>query len=446
MVYNLRFDKFKKEIEGEVWGVILVTFSQNSKTKVISTGKHIKRIHFDEFRSKVFKRFKPTPIIDWRGINAEIEQIINHKNPFEAKPIQAVSNGYIAFVRKDISYIPNLSTRTSYGYAIKTFEDYLTSVNEKETDIPLNELNTDVFKGYKAFLDGRLSYGTIRYYFTLHRSFVTKAYEDELTNFTLRLKRFNLENNGKKPTVLSDNDITDLRKIPRTHPFFINIQFSMLQLFANGLRFGDCLLIKFSDFKMNYLEVHQMKTNRVLQIPYSAMFIDTVAIILGFDYTPSENSLKNSLNDILSDVNDENIITQRREHILNYIHSQKEDRFLFDFTDPILLKYNKGTDMDEEHHKRYVLHRVNHNNHLSKIRRELKLSVKKLSSHSMRYAYTRIALENEIPLRTLSHSLGHSSVTITEKYIRNNFQVDNYKIIGEMMALKYKITVPDKEV
>lgn len=444
MVNNVRFDKFKKEIEGEVWGVILVTFSQNSITKVISTKQKIKRVHFVKYFDKAFKRFNPlTTVIDSRRINLEIERIISTKNPFEAKLVPIISDGYIAFMRKDISFIPNLSTRKIYSYAVQSFEDYLKSI--ELTDLPLNELNLDVFRGYKAFLDGKVSFGTIKYYLTLHRSFIAKAFDDDKTDFILSLKRFKLENNGKKPTVLNDDDISKLRSVPRKHPLFRIVQFSMFQLFSNGIRFGDCLLIKFSDFKTDYLEVHQMKTNRVLQVPYSPMLIDTLYLILGFTYTPTIHPYNRYINEKYSDLNHDFINEPKRVHILNHIHSQK-DRFLFNFTDPILFSYKKGTNMTPEQHQRYILHRVNHNNHLIKINRELKLSVPTLSSHSMRYAYTRIALEKEIPIRTLSHSLGHSSITITEKYIRDNFQVDNYKIIGEMMALKYKQPLSDEKV
>lgn len=437
MTINLRFDRFKKEIEGEVCGVILVTFSQNSITKVVSTKHKIKRVHFDKYFNKAFKRFTPTTVINSTAINLAIEEIINNKNPFiiSSVPVPVVSDGYIAFVKKLNGYIPNLSTRKIYGYAISSFEDYLVTLDM--TDIPLNELSIDVFRGYKAYLDGRLSYGTIKYYFTLHRSFIANGFDDERTDFVLSLKRFSLNNNGKKPTVLTDEDINKLRSVKRTDKLFSTVQFSLMQLFSNGIRFSDCLLIKLSDFKPNYVEVHQMKTNRVLHALYSPMLIDTVAVILGFDYTPSDNNLKNTLNDLLSDVNDVIIMNERQEHILEYIQSQT-DRFLFDFVDPVLFSYKKGTDMNPEQHKRYILHRVNHNNHLLRLIKPLKLSVSTLSSHSMRYAYTRIALDNEIPLRTLSQSLGHSSITITEKYIRDNFQVENYKIIGEMWTKKYK--------
>lgn len=438
MTYNLRFDKFKKEIEGEVWGVILVTFSQNSITKVVSTKYKIKRVHFDKYFDKDFKRFNPgTNTIDAKYINSEIERIVNTKNPFEAKSIPILSDGYISFIKKDISYVANLSTRKIYSYAVSTFEEYIQSI--ELTDIPLNELNLDIFRNYKSFLDGKVSFGTIKYYLTLHRSFVTKAFDDELTQFVLSLKRFKLENNGKKPTVLNDDDITKIRNIPGDHPLYKFVQFAMMQLFSNGIRFSDCLLIKLSDFKDTYLEIHQMKTNRVLQVPFSPMLIDTLDLILNLKYIPTLHPYNRAINTALNNLNADYITEPKKEYVLRYIHNQK-DRFLFDFVDPLLLAYKKGSNMTVEQHKRYILHRVNYNNHLIKIRKQLKLSVATLSSHSMRYAYTRIALENEIPLRTLSQSLGHSSVTITEKYIRDNFQVENYKIIGEMMASKYKET------
>ena len=433
MVNNVRFDKLKKQIDGEVWGVVLVTFSQNSITKVISTGKKIRRIHFDKFFSKDFKRFSPTTVIDSKGINSEIELTINTKNPFNTKKIS--TDGYISFIRNEVSLIPNLSTKTTYTYIVESFVDFLTSINKQE--IPFSELTFDLFRHYKLYLDGKLSYGSIRYYFIVHRSFVAKGFEDEKTDLILTLKRFKLEKNAKKSTVLNDDDIEKLRNVPRSHPLIKFVQFSLMQLFTNGIRFSDCLLIKFSDFKPTYLEIHQMKTNRILQVLYSPMMIDTVYSILKKDYTPTLHPYNRGVNIALKDFNIEYINEEKQDAIINYIRKQ-EDRFLFDFVDPILLKYKKGTDMNEEQHKRYILHRVNYNNHLGKLIKPLELTVKTLSSHSMRYAYTRIALENEIPLHLLSQSLGHSSVVITENYIRNNFQVENYKIIGEMFATKYK--------
>ena len=100
---------------------------------------------------------------------------------------------------KEISFIPNLSTQKAYSYAISTFKEYLVSIQLTDIpieliDIPLNELSYDIFKGYKAFMDHNLSYGTIKYYFTLHPAFVAKAFEEDKTDFILSLKRFKLEN------------------------------------------------------------------------------------------------------------------------------------------------------------------------------------------------------------------------------------------------------------
>ncbi|MFT5250535.1 MAG: integrase [bacterium] len=435
MVYNLRFDKLKKEIEGEIWGVILVTFSQNSVTKVISTKKKIKRIHFDKFFKKDLKRFRPTTIIDSNGINSEIETIIHSRNPFITATKTDDTDGYISFIRNELSLIANLSTRTTYTYIVESFCDFLKTKNQ--TDILLKELTFDLFRHYKAFLDGTLSYGTIRYYFIVHRSFVARGFDQELTDLVLNLKRFKLEKNAKKPAVLSDDDVNKLRSISPQHPLIKFAQFSMMQLFSNGLRYSDCLLIKFSDFGRTYLTIHQMKTNRVLQVPYSPMLIDTLYSILKYTYTPSIHPYNSFVNEQLSDIDSEFVNKPKQEAIVNYIISQP-DRFLFDFVDPILLSYAKGTDMNEQQHKRYILHRVNHNNHLGKLIKPLKLSIKTLSSHSMRYAYTRMAIEDNIPIHIISRSLGHSSVAITENYIRNNFQLDKFEIIGEMFNNRYK--------
>lgn len=432
MKNNIRFDKLKKQSGDDIEGFILVTFSQNSITKVVSTGIKIRRIHFDKYFDKDFRLFRPTTVIDSKRININIENIIKTKNPFEVK---IPSDGYLSFIRNEVSLIPNLSTRTTYTYIVESFKDFLATTDK--TEISFSELSFDLFRHYKLFLDGTLSYGTIRYYFIVHRSFVAKAFDLEKTDLVLTLKRFKLEKNAKKPTVLSDDDIDILRNVDKSHPLINFIQFSLMQLFSNGLRFSDCLLIKFSHFHPTYLEIHQMKTNRILQVPYSPMLIDTLYSILKKTYTPSIHPYNRYINQQMKDINHEFINKPKQEAIIEFIHSQK-DKFLFDFVDPVLLNYKKGTDMDDDQHKRYILHRVNYNNHLGKLIKPLKLSVKTLSSHSMRYCYTRMALEEGIPIHILSRSLGHSSVAITENYLRNNFQLDKFEIIGEMFATKYK--------
>ena len=424
MKTNVLFYKDKSLVNGEQIGTVFVCFYQSGIKKLVSTKQKISSTHF-AFFSKEFQQFRKTKVIDYRLLNDTISDIIQTKNPFTQKKIN--TDGYVSFMRVDISFVPNLSTRTTYKYIAQSFEDYLTSIDK--TDIPLSELSFEVFRHYKQYLDGRLSFGTIKYYFNLHRAFIAKAFDENKTDFVLSLKRFQLEKNGKKPTVLCDEDIDKLRSVPRNHPLFKYVQFSQMQLFSNGIRFSDCLLIKLSDFKQTYLEVHQMKTNRVLQVLYSPMIIDTLYSILNCDYVPQIHPYNRYVNELSKDLDHEYINIPKQEEILAHIRSQP-DRFLFDFVDPILFDYMKGTDMNPEQHKRYILHRVNYNNHLGKLVKPLKLSVKTLTSHSMRYAFTRIALENEIPLRTLSQSLGHSSVVISENYIRNNFQVENYKIIN----------------
>lgn len=435
MKTNVLFDKDKTG----TMGTIYVCFYQSGIKKLVSTKRKISLAHF-EFFDKKSQQFDKTKVIDYRSLNDTIATVIQTKNPHTQKKIK--TDGYVSYMRDDISFVANLSTRTTYTYIAQSFEDYLISIGK--TDIQLSDLSFEVFRHYKQFLDGNLSYGTIKYYFNLHRAFVAKAFDENKTDFVLSLKRFQLERNGKKPTVLSDADIEKLRSVPPTHPLFKYVQFSQMQLFSNGIRFSDCLLIKLSDFKPTYLEVHQMKTNRVLQVPYSPMIIDTLYSILNCDYVPQIHPYNRYVNQMIKDLDVEYINTPKQKEILAYIKDQP-DRFLFDFVDPVLFDYSKGTDMNAAQHKRYILHRVNYNNHLGKLVTPLELSVKTLSSHSMRYAYTRIALENEIPLRTLSQSLGHSSVVITENYIRNNFQMESYKIIGEMWTTKYKKKTIDED-
>lgn len=435
MVYNLRFDKLKKQISDTgVMGFILVTFSDRGKTKVISTKRTISRAHFDRFFNKDFKRFAPTSVIDSKGINDIIEQIVKDQNPFEVKPVI----GFVAYCTKQLKYQLKPNTKTSYQYVIKSFEAFLATMGMK--DIPFARLNIELFREYKLFLDteDKLTSGTIKYNFIVLKSFINRANDDELCFLNLPLKKFNLEGNPKRPTVLSDSDIDSLLAVPTSNPLYKYVQFSLLQLFSNGLRFSDCLLIKLSDFKADYLEVRTMKVKIVLHIPYTPMMIDIVYRIMGMEYIPSIHPYNRAVNISIKDHSHEFINAPKREHILYYIKDQP-DRFLFDFADPILFDIDKSKAMKPDQHYKYLLIRMYFNSQLAKLIKPLEMSVTKYTSHSMRYAYTRLAIQNKIPIHLLSKSLGHSSVGITERYIRETFNIEDYSAIGDMMTSKFKL-------
>lgn len=106
---------------------------------------------------------------------------------------------------------------------------------------------------------------------------------------------------------------------------------------------------------------------------------------------------------------------------------------------------DKTRAMTPAQHHNFLKTRMFVNCQLNKVRRLLKLSVSTYTTHSMRYAYTRISLQNNIPIHLLSKSLGHSTIGITERYIRETFNVDDYSVIGNMMANKFKQTFDDQK-
>ncbi len=427
MKTNVLFDKDKTGITG----TLFVCFYNHSVKKLVSTKQKISHAHFKEYWSKEFQQFRKTTVIDYRALNAFIDDVIKTKNPF----ITNKPTGYVSFMRDECKHISNLNTKKTYNYIVNSFVEF---INTKSlVEIKFDKVNFDLFREYKTYLElNGISNGTIRYYFIVHKSFINSAVYQEKTAINLPLKKFNLKRNEKKNTILNDADIELLRGVGKTHPLYKHIQFSLFQLFCNGLRFSDCLLIKYSDFKPDYLQIHVMKTKQVIQLPYSVMLIDILYKITGHKYTPkmTYNPIVNSM---MLDGNFECITTPKREHIIDHIRKQP-NQLLFSYVDPVLLNYDKTKNMNDEQYKAYILARVNYNNHLGKLKRSLKLSVDTFTSHSMRYAYTRISLEMDIPIHTISKSLGHSNVSITEAYIRDNFGTDKLNTVGSLFAEKFK--------
>lgn len=433
MKTNVIFNKERKQsIEGQVIGTIYVYFSDKGTSKPVTTSQKINRVHFDKYFNKEFQQFIKTTVIDYKALNVAIETVIKTKNPF----VTISTSGYVSFFKNELKYITNENTKTTYTYIINSFDAYLKSIELNE--ITFSKLTFDLFRDYKQYLEEQnISQGSIRYYFIVHKSFINKANDADLTNINLSLKKFKLSRNVKKSTILTDDDIEILRSVDKKNIYYIHVQFALLQLFANGLRFSDCLLIKYSDFKPKYLQIQQQKTKQILQIPYSVMLIDTLYKITRHQYNP-KITYNPVINKMMTEGNYEMITKPKKDLIINNIRSQEKDQFLFPFVDPLLLDYKKSSNMTTEQNDRYILHRVNYNNHLGRLRKTLNLSTDTFTSHSMRYAYTRIALELKVDIYTISKSLGHSNIGITENYIRSNFQVDNLKEVGDMFANKFK--------
>ncbi|MDO8316987.1 MAG: phage integrase SAM-like domain-containing protein [Flavobacterium sp.] len=431
MKINLLFYKDKKQSTDVVIGTLFVCFYNGGIKKLVSTKLKIIRPHFDKFVSE-HNKFDRTTVIDYKLFNSTIENIIATKNPFREVN---KNDGYISFIKAELSFLSSQNTFKTYGYIVNSFIDFLAT--KSLTEIPFDKLNFELFREYKQYLEQNgISDGTIRYYFIVHKSFLNRAIDENLTNIHLPLKKFKLKKNIKRTSVLTDTDIDLLRQVPNTHHLYKFIQFSFLQLFAQGLRYGDTLLIKFSDFKEDHLHVQFQKTKQLIKIAYSPLLIDTLYNILGlkFEMKLTSNPYTNAM---LLDQHSEVISVPKKDKIIKFIREQP-NQLLFDFTDTSLLTYDKTKPMTDIQYKAYILHRVNHNNHLGKLRKSLKLSVDTFTSHSMRYAYTRIALENDIPIHTISKSLGHSNVSITETYIRNGFGLDKFEDIGVIFSKKFK--------
>ncbi len=405
----------------------------SGKKKLISTKRKMTRLHFDTYFNKRFQLFEKTTVIDFRSLNETVAAIIATQNPFlpAANP-----TGYVSYITGVGQSKLNLNTRKTYSYIVKSFVDFLTT--KSLTEIPFEQIKISLFREYKDFLiNNGISPGTITYYFVVHKSFLNRAIDDEITDINLpALKKFDLKKNDKKTTILSDDDIKILQQVTKEHHLYPFVQFCLLQLFSNGIRFSDTLLIKYSDFKPDYLYVKILKTKQVLHIPYSPMFVDILYRILGMRY---ETLLYSQLisHEYFEQTNNIEHNELKRIKIIDHIRNS-EDQLLFSIADPLLFCFDKSKNMTPQQYKAYILARNNYNNHLGKLKKTLNLSVDRFSSHSMRYAYTRLALSMGVNIHSLSMSLGHKSVSITELYIRNTFNLDKFEDIGALFANKFK--------
>jgi integrase len=137
----------------------------------------------------------------------------------------------------------------------------------------------------------------------------------------------------------------------------------------------------------------------------------------------------------------ENVFLSKLSDRIKKEKKKKGNDFIFpvlsnkDFSD--IKENNDFSTVSLKQYKSIKHHTIVYNRKLKKIQELCEIETN-ISSHVSRHSYTNLLLRlDNVNLYDISQSLGHSSIKITENYLRNGFNIEKVDYLNNTISKRY---------
>ena len=372
---------------------IAIRITKDRKSSYLGTGQYIEEKYWDE-KNRCVRKSHPNASTINNVIIIKIaeanKKVLEAESSTDYQTVNSIKkkirqNKKVDFFKVADMHLTNLKNRGNhhqYDTEVGRLNKFKTFLRKKE--LSFNELNVPLLKNFEAYLlhDNKRSPRTVVNYLILIRTIYNLAISESLVDrgrypfgkgkVQIKIPEtqkigFNIEEIQKLENA---TDLTEAQQ-KAVHVWLISFYFA-------GIRVGDVLRLKWSDFNDGRLMYRMNKNSKLvtLKIPDKA---NAILKIYQQNY-----SLKNDL--------------------------------IFD--------YLKGTDLDNSQMVSVRTQTItrNLNRHLKKVAAKLNIK-KKMSMHIARHSFGNIS-GDKIPIQMLQKLYRHSSVTTTINYQANFINKD----------------------
>lgn len=465
----------KKRLTKDKFGVINIRITENRKSIYKSLNIRINESHWNPLKKTV----RVSKEIDYESINnfiqEEIEKIKKErKSIVEVKELK--DNDSMSYLNYFKDYTLKLKSLKKLGTYKRYNTTYLHLLNFKnqisKSDIKFSSIDYKFIEDFDNYLlnKGLKKNSRNNYLICFQKVFrlalkekVFKTYEDPFLNFTF--KRESIEKRR-----LSFGQIQCLISEPidfNSPNYETRVKF-LFQIFGQGLRVSDLFTLRFNniDFDSWNSRIHffQFKTKKKHSVQLS---IDLMKQIYYFTYKEKyfdyyykrkysfiwkEKEYKFTLPHIEKQLNrikgisikaSENekkdaweIISQKVYGILSFIYQEQlkslrefalkqPNKFLVPALNEKLFDdiiFNDSTILNQKQYNQLQSVTTMYNRDLKKLEPYTNTIIR-ITSHTPRHTYTNLLLSNNTDVYSISKSLGHSKLSITESYL-NDFDTD----------------------
>ncbi len=371
---------------------IAIRITKNRRTSYIFTGQYINEKFWDKTNRKI-KRSHPNSArlnhLILTKLTETNEKLLESESQNDSQSIFSIKKEIVSKGKTDFFNVAD----EYLGYLLKSEKYNQLSANRSrvnkfkqfvgKNELPFKELSINLLKKFEIFLihTEKKSHRTVMNYLLVIRTIYNRAIAGSVVNREnypfgrgkIQIKFPESEKNGL--SIKEIKLLENVQNLSSAQQHALNIW--LLSFYFAGIRVGDILQLKWSDFKDGRLYYRMGKNKKLvsLKIPYKAK-----KILILYRYLENSNSL---VFPDLSGVNlsDKKMLT-RRIHTVNR----------------------------------------NLNRHLKKI--AAKVGIKKnMSMHIARHSFGNIS-GDKIPIQMLQKLYRHSSITTTINYQANFMRKD----------------------
>jgi integrase len=410
-------------------------------------------------------------------IASELGKMVNEEVKLENSKTK---KSFLKYWQSELNLETNVGSKIKYQGIKTKFEKYLASIGKN--DVSFNELTPDFFKKvqfyFKTARDPKpLSPNSATQYLKVIGIFLNRKIENDPYLFKVH-PLTGISYGEKKPVqrkVLDDNEIVRLHstKLDSTELEFYRDMF-LFQLFANGMRVSDLLLLRWNTFDLENQEItyRMFKRPKDMTVPFSYFMSKALLTVSGFPWAIELAKLKRfqfggrmiKPENISGDLKKYTVlpisvgaVEYRGYHILSSndtakrfidaFFKAKEEQIKYinedaankikqilhngknenDFVFPILnLNHFEGVSNNENTFKEQVatdpnLYRLllngekKYRTKLEKIAEQCK--IKKMPSHSARHTFAKLLDLEGAPTHDIKDKLGHTTLDTTANYM-----------------------------
>ena len=455
--------ELRKKANDKSIGILNLRVVNNGKRKYKSLKIDLPKKYWDSKKQKVKSNYPHSKAIN-KDLEVEVLRIKNEGVGVNYKqPVIYIFDKYLKRYKA--------STRLNYSKNLNKFKEFLQTRNL--SNIYLDDINNDLFRDYKDYLltpknhTRPIGQNTANTNFQILKSLLSKAVDDGLVYYNRDpFRKIKFKKIPPKKDYLSIDHLAILIKAKLNKFDDIARQLFVFQVFSQGMRISDVLLLRYKDIKFDddygSLEYVQSKSKtrinmrlnsmqfRVLNLMLSTYDKDVEVITLNKDINNLKESLKllryqknniiqpeikkfdsmlldlpvddrvdlgkldfRTIDDKIENIKKE--IQKKNAEILKYKFSKKDPDTKIFYFNYRLEGTGGGIDLTMWQYKAIETLRGTVNQRLKRISKNL--NIKHISTHIARHTFAMLNVNSGLSIDDLSKALGHKSLEVTRNYI-----------------------------
>ncbi len=381
---------------------------------------------------------------NYKMLNAEIGRAYTEVEKFNGVIADIPKDGksFIQYWQQLIKLATNHGSRIKHQTVLNKLKKYLATVDK--TDLKFSEITPGFLRELQFHLSTAadpktLSLNQVTHSLKIIKTIINNKLIEEPYIYSIHpFASIKLDFNPDdiKRTILPQDDIDKLLK-GSIENNVIDLHRNMLlfEIFAGGMRVSDLMLLRWNMIKTGEkstdarIEYKMFKTGKTMSIPLS---INLCKILLKLICKESvlENTGDPLIKRVFPDYNktpqgiERDIIITNNEIEIFVNKNDCATDFIFPHIPNELFKsIDKDNDFDRvtaDQYQGLMNAEILFNRQLKVVGKSLGIK-HNLSSHAGRHTFTQLLMNDDIQTHLITQALGHSSVKVTDHYIRNKF-------------------------